>query len=529
MEGRGLSSPLDILKSVYSSALLLFSVVLVIGLIFTQNTKFSQDVHPAVAFVVLCVSLVWLNMVEGGQASMVGLPPINRNLYESSHRISSQICAVAHKGDNLDRYLIGRQFMVLAIVFAIHLSASPLEPAIVYGLPAWLLHLFLGSGLGLILMTTMIGQLNSQVNSSRCMLDYINNYSGLLTLYIALAIEFSGLLHSVYLIQMFVCCLAGKPMESNEPPKNGLTLVFYWFRILYSVAILGFSFAVTLTALFTEKTSAWIHLPNYLSLILFFVIIVVVGILEGMLIAFYAVAKLPKEEQAKAPWAMKTSNLLFEGEEGKNNLPGFVVGRQIMVTTCFFIVARLTTLNVDTTDDDTMNVFGVSDGWQRLFNTGVLGAIIITTVASISWQLIASAFPLTFLSFPLVYIFLRVCLFLEATGICNGAWVLAALHKKVTKFQFDEVYVGTAEDRARSKIGDEEMSVKSGHLYPGVPALPARMEGGVMTAAEIANMQVELAKHQQEVADRIKELEVIRKNILAKESAVGDDDEEMQV
>ena len=51
--------------------------------------------------------------------------------------------------------------------------------------------------------TIMIGQLTAQVNAANCMLDFINSYFMLFTNYVSLAIEFSGLLHSVYLVQIF--------------------------------------------------------------------------------------------------------------------------------------------------------------------------------------------------------------------------------------------------------------------------------------------------------------------------------------
>ena len=47
----------------------------------------------------------------------------------------------------------------------------------------------------------------------------------------------------------------------------------------------------------------------------------------------------------------------------------------------------------------------------------------------------------------MTYYLLRLCLALEATGLCNGAWVLAAIHKRVSNLQKDEVYIGTAEER----------------------------------------------------------------------------------
>ena len=111
-----------------------------------------------------------------------------------------------------------------------------------------------------------------------------------------------------------------------------------------------------------------------------------------------------------------------------------------------FFVARVTSVEIE---DDEENIFGVGDGLQEFFNTGLLGAVFLTIVGSISWQLVASAFPIAFLSNPITYILLRICLGLEATGICQGAWVIAAVHRKISGFQRDEVYIGTAEERAK--------------------------------------------------------------------------------
>jgi Silicon transporter len=70
-------------------------------------------------------------------------------------------------------------------------------------------------------------------------------------------------------------------------------------------------------------------------------------------------------------------------------------------------------------EEDEPNIFGVSDGIQALFDTGLLGALITTVVASITWQLVASAFPMAFLSTPITYVFMRFCLLLEWTGLCK--------------------------------------------------------------------------------------------------------------
>ena len=449
----GKTTPLQAFKQFYSTCLVIFSVVIVTALIFTENTKVAKDAHPVVALVTMWLCILWMSMVEGGQCSMVGLPPIDRELYKDSHKITYKICSLGHRGDNLDRYLMGRQFMVIFINFTISLCGSPLDGAEVLGLPQWVTDIFLGSGIAMVLTNVNIGQLTAQVNASHCMLDYINTHFMTFTLYTTLLIEMTGFMHVCYLIRDMCYYAAGKPIETNEPPRSPMKAFFHWGRVAFSTAVLCFSLAVTIEALFKNQTTMWTFIPNWLAVVLFFVLMSVVGLLEAMQIAFFAVAKFKKEDRGDHPMARRTCSVLFKGSG--RNLPGFMVGRQVTVTLCFFVIARVTTLNVKIGEDP--NIFGVSDGLQEFFNLGFLGAIITTILGSISWQLVASAFPIAFLSNPIVFIMLNIVLAIEATGICAASWFFGSIHKKVAGFQMDEVYVGTAEERAAGKHPDHSI------------------------------------------------------------------------
>jgi hypothetical protein len=373
---------------------------------------------------------------------------------------------IAHKGDNLDRYLLGRQFMVVLVVFVINNAGSPLtSDSTIWGFPHLFVSIFLGSGLYMIFFTVMVGQLSSEVNASLCMLDYLNNWFGLFTVYVALGLEFTGILHASYLIRMIFCYLAGKTVESQEPPRNLFQNIFFWLRVAFSVGCLIFSFAVTLTALFQGKTTVWKSVPPVAAVILFFVLMSVVGLLEATQIAYFAVSKLKKDERGTNIWARKTCEVLFKGKDGQPgiNLPGYMIGRQLCVVSCMFFVATVTSTNVKTGEP---TIFGVSEGAQKFFNTGLLGALITTIVGSIAWRLAASAFPIFFLSILPSYIFLKINLGLEASGLLNGAWVLGWIHKKIARFQRDEVYIGTAEERAAKNMADDEanLHIGAGHM-----------------------------------------------------------------
>mmetsp|Transcript_16774 Transcript_16774/g.24451 ORF Transcript_16774/g.24451 Transcript_16774/m.24451 type:complete len:494 (+) Transcript_16774:71-1552(+) len=454
-------SILNIIRGTYSTLLLIFSIILIMGLIAERNTKISADVHPAMAYCTIWGAILWLMMVEGGQGSLVGLVPVNPKIYKDSHPVAARCTKIAHTGDNLDRYLLGRQFMVVLVVFTVNMSGGPSGDITLWGLPEWLKSIMFGGGAAMILFTCMVGQLNSQVIASLCMLDYTNTYSALATLWVAMFIEWTGLLHSSYLISMLVSALAGKPVESKEPPRDLGGNITFWVKCLYSLALLVFCFAVTLVALFDGKTTMWEGVPPIVAVIIFFILMSVVGMLEGMQIAFFAVAKVEDSERGEAKFAKMTCDILFGGTG--NNLPGFMIGRQLCVVSCMFFIARVTSVSIP---DGENNIFGVSDGLQEFFNTGLLGAIITTIVGSITWQLVAAAFPLAFLANPLTYILLRICLFLEATGICSGAWVIAAVLKKLIGYQRDEIYIGTAEERAKMDMADNEtlLNLGTGHV-----------------------------------------------------------------
>mmetsp|Transcript_19491 Transcript_19491/g.45404 ORF Transcript_19491/g.45404 Transcript_19491/m.45404 type:complete len:562 (+) Transcript_19491:105-1790(+) len=499
----GVDSIWDKIKIVYSLFLVIFSIVVVLSLIGTGNTQLARDIHPAAAGIIMWSLIIWMSMVEGGQCSLVGLPPVDRELYRESHPITYKICGWAHKGDNLDRYLMGRQFMVIFINFTIGLCGAPLSGAEVLGLPDWITAIFLGSGIAMVLQNVVVGQLTSQCNASQMMLDYINTHFMTFTYFVAAGIEVSGVMHSSYLISMIVHAAAGKPVESNEPPKTGATFAFFWLRVLFSCAVLIFGLAVTIEALYRGKTSAWEGLPDTVSLVLFFVLMCCVGLLEGMQIAFFAVSKLPKSERGSSPMALRTCECLFKN--GGKNLPGFMCGRQMTVTLCFFIIARVTTINIDIGNEE--NIFGVSDPIQKMFNLGFMGALVTTILGSITWQLVAGAFPIAFLSNPIVFVFLQFALFLEATGICSAAWFLAVVQRKALGFQFDEVYIGTPEERAAKGHADNiEAGTDQVHMTTYIAATGVGTEKLTDKFRPLSVMQETYSSRREKIIGNIKEI-----------------------
>ena len=425
---------------------------MVMGCLFKEQSvaaEYPYNIHPAGAFIIFWFLIFWLAMMEGGQGCIVGLQLVDKALYQETHKITYKNTKLVHNGDNLERFLVGRQVLVVLVVFLINMCGSAVKDADPLGLPSGVNAVFLDNGLAMMMTTIIIGQLTSQVSAAVCMLDFINNYFMTFTSYVSLGIEFSGLLHCVYLVQMFFSKITGKPVESNEPPRNGAQNLFFWARVLMSTAILAFALAVTIQALFDGNSGIWNGIPSVVSIIIFFLLLGVVGLMEGMQIAAFALINVPEKDLKQYSVAYSNCTLMFSGQ----NLQSFLIGRQIFVGSLLFIVARIATLDIPDGED---NIFGVSDGLQNFFNTGLLGAVILAIIGSLAWRIIASSFPLEFMSNPLIYVIIRICLILEATGIASAAWLLALIYKGVTKYQIDEVYLGKSDVGTKDDIESQK-------------------------------------------------------------------------
>jgi hypothetical protein len=435
-----IAAGVESLKFLYSGVFLVFSIIVVTTAIFTKQTYSTgqKNIPPVVVFLTYWFLILWMAFMKGSYGCLIGLQPIPKAMYLATHPRTFKCTSLAHKGNNLERFIVGRQFLVISSIFLINYLTTTVPDAQVLGMSKTMNDVFLSSGLATILITTILGQLTGQVNAGKCMLDFMNNYFMLFTTYVCLALELSGLLHAVYLVQIILSMISGKPIESNESPRSLVQNLFFWGRVLMSTTILVFAFTVTLKAMLDGKTLMWSGLPSYVSVIIFFVVFGLASILEGVEIALSAAASLPEAVLAHHAIARKNCKRAFVGKKLKT----FFVGRQICATTCMFIIARITTLNYTSADS---HVFGVSTGLQNFFNTGLLGALMTTIVASLTFRIMASSFPVFFLSNPFVYLIIRFCLLLQKIGICSIARAFARYHKIFLGYQPDAVYLDGAE------------------------------------------------------------------------------------
>lgn len=441
---------INAVKVTLSGALLILCTALVTAAIFQKQTKATgyRGLHPAIAFCVFWVILLFLALIEGGLNCMVGLVPVNKNLYSETHPRAYACTKVIHRDGNMERFIVGRQYLDLLSIFTTNFMASSIAGAAVFGLPKILSSIFLESGLAVILVTIVFGQLVAQINAAHCMLDYINNYVMLAAAYLALAIEASGICHAVYFVQLVVERWAGK--TSSRVEHTVLQKTLFWIRVVFSLCLLSFALIASFKALFDGDTTMWSAIPPYVSLLIFVCLVLLVGMLDALQIAFMAVVRMSPHKLQEFPVAKRNCDLVFNGK----NLPSFLLGRQIFQTVIQFAIARIMTL-----DPKDGNIFGVSDVLQKVFNAGVLGALIATILASLCWRVLANSFPMAILSCPVCSPLVHFCLLAEGSGICSIAWVLARIHRRLAGFKTDDSYIGSL---AKSDQTDDFASTDQG-------------------------------------------------------------------
>uniref|UniRef100_A0A7S4ARW2 Silicon transporter n=1 Tax=Pseudo-nitzschia australis TaxID=44445 RepID=A0A7S4ARW2_9STRA len=513
-----LRSTFSIIKTSFSMVLILFSVVVISAAILTKQTVATgeNNVHPLLALAVFWLSLFWLSVMEGGLNCMVGLQPIPQHLFKKSHP-KTYLCTSSisnensNSSNNIERFIVGRQYLDLMIVFITSFMVSAIDGASVLGLPRIVNDVFLGSDLAVILCTIVFGQLVAQINCAHSMLDFINNWVMVGSTYVALCVEASGILHAVYFVQILFAKIvdyrntkakersdnnsntvsnkssthtintavdsgdssseedsrhnsddssssslssATEMDNSNEQHKVQQPLwqtIFFWARVVFSLAISVFAIVVFSTALVNGNTTVREKIPVPVSFLSLLVLLVVGGFMEALQIALFAVKHLPVDQIEANPTAKRNCEYVLgksddNSDDNTNNensrLQAFLVGRQIAQTVIMFTIARIITVEMKVEGD---TLFGVSPQIQSVFfDSGLLNALVSTIFASLSWRVTANFFPMLYLGSPLSIWIIRICLLVEGTGVCDAAWTLAKIPARVVGYKNDDEWIGSA-------------------------------------------------------------------------------------
>eukprot|EP00039_Didymoeca_costata_P006986 m.95182 g.95182 ORF g.95182 m.95182 type:complete len:539 (+) comp13482_c0_seq2:196-1812(+) len=396
----------------------------------------------AINIIFVTILLFWVAILEGAQVSIVGLSAVDIEKFRYSHPQSYATCKLLHEGANLEKFIVGRQFLLLFVVFIISRLGGHAPGRVDektnngdFYIGDWHWHTnadlaFMQNNILLMIVIIVPGQLVSQLLAAGKMLAFLElPFFPMYTVaYPSLLLEFLGITHCAYVIKDITAKLAG--VQSQDPDKEHNKNWFYYLRCTYSVLLVMFSAVVIVKGLLAGQTNVWDTLPGYGALLLSIFFLFLIGCCEGFQIAAVALSKIPAEElKEHYPMAYTISQTLYSGR----NLQAFLVGRQVLSAIMMVLLARVTTFS--DADDD---VWGFAQ-WAKdgFLTTGILGAVFVVNVGQLSFRMMAINFPTVFINNFIMYGLLSVALVVEATGVVNSCWPLAWGLDRILKLQSD--------------------------------------------------------------------------------------------
>jgi len=423
----------------WSTALLVFAITVVIYGIGKQwnNPPWEQkDSHPALEIFLFFLIMWWIALLEGCQISIVGLQGVNVEKYKDQYPRAWKSCQLVHKGPNVERFLVGRQFLLIFNGFlASKIAGAKRTDDFYMGDWTWsseATDFFWSNSVLLMIVIVAPGQLVTQLLACDKMLGFFELVHGAYYTVVlpCLFVESIGMTHSSYLLKDVLCSIAGIDQNEADPAKRMTKGFSYYFRCLMSVTLVVFSGILIGKGLYYGQTGAnkgvgWEKLPGWAAVLIALLFLFIMACAEGLQVSALALAKIRSNTyKQRAPLAYRTTQILYAGR----NMQAFMVGRQFFVAMMMVLLAKVTSyagkdgVLEGRTDED----WGLGKGFNEgLLQTGFFGALFVCNVAQLASQVTASIFPVALINNHVLNWLLQIMLLTEASGIVNSCWPIA--------------------------------------------------------------------------------------------------------
>lgn len=299
--------------------------------------------------------------------------------------------------------------------------------------PFPLVEFMVNTGLCLVLVTLLLGQMVGQISSAICMLDFTNNRFMTFTTWASLICESTGVMHAVYGFQLSLERLCGGTTSSSSGSST-LHAALWWIKMLCSLLLSIFSMAMTVYAIYREWTNLDLFTgAPHIVLVFFLLLLLFRSLMEALQIAVFRVSRLDEKTYRDThPMAHRNLRLAIA------HIESVVIGRQFWATLSTFFIASISSLSPDLMNGET--VFGVPKWLNDFFITGLLGAVLTTVFGSLIMRVIASTYPLFCLNNPLAFLLIQLCRAARATGLLEFSHPLAKVADKLFGWQPDSAY-----------------------------------------------------------------------------------------
>ena len=397
--------------------------------------------------ILFVVMLSWIALLEGCQISIVGLQAIDVESFADKFPNAAKNCRVAHKGANVERFLVGRQFLLLFNGFLCSRLGGQGKHPDDYHMGEWDWTLeasqFFWANSFMLLLVILSAQLVTQICACEYQLGFFNLPIGMLytVVYPCLFVEALGFTHSTYLLKDALAYVAGIDTSTADPKKEISKNAFHYLRCAWSVGLVIFGGIFLFKGLFLAQTGAttgsgWENLPGWAAVILAIFFLFIMACAEGIQVSILAMNEKNYDEfRQKAPKACRILDCIYNKQR---NMSAFMVGRQFFVALMMIMLGKC----LSYAGGDGNLVDGDDWGMPMWFNewllqTGFIGAVFVVNVAQLATQVTASIFPISFINNHFLYFLQQAMLLVESSGVINAVWPLMWGFASVTNMEPD--------------------------------------------------------------------------------------------
>jgi hypothetical protein len=382
--------------------------------------------------------------VEALHYAVVCIEKWDMSQYEVSYPRVYKLYKLVDTREKVKKFLVGRQFFVIFVVFLIaQITSFPHIPSDFGGLPPLLVTIIFQTGLPGIAITLTYGQLVSQIYVEAFTLQFLNMYGTEFCVRLSLAAEWIGVCNFSWLLFHIVgrlFCLKvmkaqndlnrttfdvesdeaipSSPTALNREPDFVSNLVhdepYTWFDYLKycwsTVATLG---AVLIVCYGIYLGNYVLPTPVIATYCVFILALIILFYLEGMMIAIVATQYWNRETWKEA---YPRAYALHEIINRPDNVKRFIIGRQFCTVLVSFLIAQVTTFNSWSSDGYNPYLFYV------IVRSGLVGVLIVLSFGQLMPELLAQEYPLRFMNMRGSYSVGVISLVFDAIGVGHCAW-----------------------------------------------------------------------------------------------------------
>jgi hypothetical protein len=409
------SKPAKYFKYLLSTCLCCTYLVYIFWGIFTGEAVFPAP--PIVDFLVFIFCMTLVGYLEGLQVAILAVEHADPEAYKQSYPRAYKIMSSVKQGNNVEKFLVGRQFFT---IFVMTLMAQVTSfPEISHlGINSIVWFIFIQTGLPGALVVTTIGSLQPQLLAAKDPWKFMDLYGSYSVLCLCYGLEATGI--CTHFAWMLIGILRNTFFITNEPTggEKETTLqekLIDALKYVVSFSVISVYLAYIMWGIWTGE--ALLPVPTIAVFIVFCLSAIFLAHLEGLQVAI-----LVAEPKPIAPF--KDSHprgyaLMKRATRGKN-VRRFLIGRQAFVIFVVFLINQCTIFP----DISHLNIN--SGVWFFFIQLGFPTALNVLCWAQLPTQILANQDQYKFMDRFGPTLTLNVCLFTEMTGLAHFSWVVAA-------------------------------------------------------------------------------------------------------